>query len=395
MANTLTEVMPKILARGLMALREVVMMPRLVNGDYSREAAEKGDVINIPKAATVATRNVAPSNTPPAPVDGAPTNVQITLDNWKQNDPIFLTDKEVVQIEKDRHFLPLQFSEAIRALATDVNQEIMGNYKGVYAAVGTAGTTPAASDATDIIAARGALHKMLCPRTDRRFILDVDAEANALALATFADLEKTGDRNVKIEGELGRKYGFDFFYEDHVVTHTAGTMSNGSDPQANVNGALTAGDTTMNVDETTLTGTIVEGDLFSFAGLTDNGKSGTPHFVVTNTSTLTASGNAITGITFDPPLPSNIADNTVVTLVQDHVVNLAFQRDAIAFATRPLLSSTMDMEMGTRMMSLQDPATGLVLRTEVSRQHKQTVWEFDILWGSKLVRPEFACRLMG
>lgn len=46
-------------------------------------------------------------------------------------------------------------------------------------------------------------------------------------------------------------------------------------------------------------------------------------------------------------------------------------------------------------MSMQDPQTGIVLRLEVSRQHKQIVWEFDILYGARLVRPELAVRILG
>jgi hypothetical protein len=46
-------------------------------------------------------------------------------------------------------------------------------------------------------------------------------------------------------------------------------------------------------------------------------------------------------------------------------------------------------------MSVTDPESGLSMRLEISRQYKQTVWEFDILWGVALVRPEWAVRLIG
>jgi hypothetical protein len=46
-------------------------------------------------------------------------------------------------------------------------------------------------------------------------------------------------------------------------------------------------------------------------------------------------------------------------------------------------------------MSMTDPQTGITLRLEVSRQYKQVTWEFDILWGAKLVRPELATRIAG
>ncbi|WP_159104325.1 P22 phage major capsid protein family protein [Sneathiella glossodoripedis] len=72
-----------------------------------------------------------------------------------------------------------------------------------------------------------------------------------------------------------------------------------------------------------------------------------------------------------------------------------FNRDAFAFANRPLAQSGAGAGLGSQIMSMTDPQTGLSLRLEVSRQYKQVIWEFDILWGVKLVRPELAVRLAG
>lgn len=353
MSNTLTNIMPKILARGLMALRQRVIMPRLVNNSYSVDAAQKGDVINVPIPVDKDATDVTPSNVPPVPSNSTFHNVQIPLDQWKHSD-FALTDKEIQQIDRDKHFIPMQMDTSIKALANAVNQHLFSKYLKVFGYVGTAGTTPFTSDITAATNLKKVLNQQLCPREDRRAVIDFSAEANATALAPFRDASQSTDPNVIIEGEIGRKVGFNWFADDHVPTHTAGT---GSGYLINNGGGYAAGVDTVTLD--TGTGTIVVGDIVSFAGHSQT-------YAVT-------SALAANQISFYPALQAAVADNAAVTVRASHVVNLGFHRDAFAFATRPLAASTVDVELGNKIMSLQDPKSGLVLRLEVSRQHKQTV----------------------
>lgn len=383
MANTLASIMPKILARGLGVLRERAIMPRLVNLDYSSDAAEKGDTIDVPTSVTVGTRAVTPSNTPPAPVDTTPGKVQISLNDWRQSDPFFLSDKDLVEIDRNRHFLPMQLEEAVKALANYMNQKVHAVYTGVYGFAGTAGTDPFVSTVNGATDVRKVLNQQLCPLDLRRGVVNFNAEANMLALAAFGDAEKTMSAQVKMEGEIGRKYGIDWVADDHVVNHTAGVP--GGTPL--VNGAFAAGVSTVAIDGLTVsTGTYKVGDIISFA-------SHSQTYVVT--ADVTANGSGQVSVVIDPPLKVAITDNSAVTLKASHSVNLVFHRNAIALATRPLATTTADLALGTQIMSMQDPQTGLNLRLEVSRQHKQTVWEFDVLFGVKLVRPALAARLAG
>jgi hypothetical protein len=372
MANTFTAIMPKILARGLMTLREACVMPRLVNGDYSTEAAQKGATIDVPIPSAVGTIDVTPAVDDVAPTDATPAVVQVSLDKWRQSNPFGITDKELLEIDRNRHFVPMQVQEAIRALANYVNAQLLAEYLGIYGYHGTAGTTPfgATPGTSDAITPRKILNQQLAPKDNRRGVVNYDAEANMLALAAFADAEKILSAVVKTEGEIGRKFGIDWVADDACPTHTAGTLSNGSTHTAKVNdAAYTVGETTVDIDETTLTGTVVIGDIFTVAGDTQT-------YVVT--ADATAAANAIAGMEFLPASKVAWADDAVVTFRDDHVVNLVFHRDAFAFATRPLASQGLVMPGGNQILSMRDPQTGMVLRLEVKRQHKQTVWEFDI-----------------
>lgn len=402
MANVLDNVLPKILARALIVLRETAAMPRVVNGDYSDEAAQKGDTIDVPIPTAVGVSDVTPSNVLPAPTDTTTEKVQIPLNNWRKSDAVFLTDKEMVEIDKQEHFLPMQMGESVRALANDINLSVHNQYRGVYGMAGTPGTTPFQSTVRGATQTRKLLNQQLAPKGARRGVLDFDAEAEALALSQFADAEKTLSNQVKIEGEIGRKYGTDWLADDQVVTHTAGTIDSGSgnrNPLVDEAGNLAIGAVSMDIDETSLTGTLVVGDIFTFAG------HGQQYVVTGNVAsaeftgdvedgTYTAATNAITSLTFQPALVAAVLDDEVITVEDTHVVNLVFHRDAFALAMRPLLSSSIE-GLGTQMMTVQDPVTGLVLRLEVQRQYKQVTWEFDALWGVKLVRPQLATRLAG
>lgn len=405
MANTLTNIMPKILARALMSLRTRCIMPRIVNSDYGIDAAKKGSTIDVPVPVAVGTIDVTPSNVKVAPTDVTPAVVQISLDNWKQNNPIGLTDNELTQIDEKEHFLPMQLEEAIKALASDVNQQIIGNYKGtsrgVYGFISNptagVGTTidPFKSGSTDtsgVSAATNAkkvLNTQLCPRSDRRVLLNFNAEASALDLSAFSDAEKIMSAVVKMEGEIGRKFGMDFVADDDVPDHTVGSCYMAVPADVTCKEAEAVGVTAISMLDAG-GGTILQGDIFTIAGDSQT------YVVVGGTAgsyTLHASND--TQVSIQPALKVAVSGAEVISVKNSHAVNLAFHRDAFAFATRPLLANAVDYSLGSKMISMQDPITGLVLRLEVSRQHKQTVWEFDILWGSDLVREELAMRIAG
>ncbi len=208
MANTLTNVMPKILANGLLALREAAVMPRLVTTEYGDDAAMKGSQIEVPISKPGNPRDVTPAATFSAATDTTPGVVIVPLDQWKHDD-FYLTDKEMVQVNRDLHFVPLAMSEVVKGLANLMDSHIHAQYKGIYGFAATAGTTPF-STLKDVTDSRVVLNNQLAPVANRKIVINPDAEGQALQLAALSDLEKTGDQRVKIEGELGRKLGFDW-----------------------------------------------------------------------------------------------------------------------------------------------------------------------------------------
>ena len=309
--NDLSKVVDKLLAQGLLALRGTCVMPRLVNSDYSNLAAQQGASIDVPIPSAIKAQAVTPGATSQDTGDISPVSATIKLDRWMEA-PFYLTDKDLM--EANRGVIPMQASEAVKAIANDVNATLLGLGRKFYGMVGTPGTTPF-STVVDATNARKVLNRQLAPVNDRRIVLDPDAEAAALGLSGFADVSKSGDARPIIDGTIGRKYGFDWAMDQQMPTFEASVMTEGA---LTVNGANEAG---------------------------------------------------------------------------AQVVSLAFHRDAIAFATRPLMDSANGL--GNLTQSAVDPVSGLSLRLEVSREHKRTRFSYDILYGADVVRRELGCRIAG
>lgn len=391
MANTITALVPKILSRGLLALRENAVMPRLVNKSIGDDAREKGDTIDIPLPSAITQRDVTPAVTQATNQDSAPTKVQLPLDQWKEA-TFNLTDKQMEEIAFDDNYVPMQVSEAVKVLANGIDSFILGKFTGVWNYAGTAATTPFASNLNAYRDARKFLNKDLAPLGDRRVVLDEDAEANALVLEQFLAADRRGDQGGIISGEIGRKLGADWFLDQNVPTHTAGTWAVTGAGATLVNGVVTAGTSSMiwNGSSTTVTigGSIVVGDIFTVTG------DSQPYVVKTAASTVVSTTGSI-AVVFSPVARVTIADNVTVDFKATHVVNLLFHRDAFAFASRPLQESQMAGGLGSIFQTQIDPVTGVALRLEINRQYKQTTWAFDTLYGAVLVRPELAARISG
>lgn len=388
MANTLTPLIHTILARGLRVLRESALMPQVVNLEYSLSPKQKGQTIDVPVTKRSGTYNISPSHQDKQPSESVVEYVPVTLDQWKGAD-FYLTDAERTRIQKDEAFLPLTIQEKIRALANDVNADVLSNYYKVYGFVGAPATTPF-SNSTDRTAAKDGsmlaakLDAQLAPRVGRVALIDTNAEAEALALPYFAHAEKSADPNVIRLASIGQKFGFDWFVENAIPTHTAG--SPGASPAVDGAHAAAANDLTDTLavkGMTQTTGTFKQGDIITIAGHTQT-------YTVLDDATADGTGDAT--LTIAPGLQVALSGSEAITLKASHVVNLGFTREAFALVTAPFESDDMG---NAEIASMRDPVTGLVLRLEVRRQYKQTKWEFDILWGSACLRPECAARLAG
>ena len=377
MSNTLTYVTPKLLANGLLALRENAIMSRLVNRDYENEGRKRGNVIDIPVPSAIAARAVTPAVTVAANVDSSPTEVAVTLDQWYEA-PFQLSDNDALTAFDD--FQNMQAGEAVKALVNTIDDHIWGKHTGAYSIVGAAGTTPFATNITLAASARTLLNKNLCPPGDRRGVLDPSAEGNFLVSSPILNANERGDQGAVINGTIGRKLGVDWYMDQNLSTFTPGT--------AWVTNWTFAGIGTLGVYTIsalcTTSGTVLVGDIFSYNG---------QQYVITTAATAVTA--TALSLTIYPALVAAVVSGEAFTVqaASAYTVNLMFHRNAFAFVSRPLLDSADGL--GSEIMAGVDPISGIAMRLERSRQYKQTTYSYDALWGSKCVRPEFVAKIMG
>lgn len=381
MANTLTQVLPSLLAQGVLALRQNAVMPRLVNRSYESLAASEGNVVNIPIPSAIAQRAVTPSVTINSNVDSAPTAAVVTLDYWYEA-PFQMSDNDYVSASS--RLMPMQASEAVKALANGVDAYIMGKHTGIFGMSGTPGTTPFGGSLNMAANADMKLNRQLAPIDNRSAVINPQARENLILNTQVLQADQRGDAEGIIRGTIGTKLGFDWYMNQNISQYTPGTGWASGNIASTVGGAV--GDTTLNIINATASGQIKIGDIFSLVADTSSHQ-----YVVTVTNTISATVQV--AITFYPGLKATVATGATLLVVSvPYAVNLAFHRDAFAWASRPLANAS---GAGNVFQAPTDPVSGLALRLELSRQYKQDTFSYDILGGGNLVRRELAVKIAG
>ena len=318
MPNTFIDV--KNIARpALVRLIENLVFPNLIYKDYSSQFVDGlGAKIQVKKPVVLEAKEFD-SATGVTAQDVKESSVEVELNK------IATVDIEVGALEGAVSFDDanrLFIEPAAVALAQKINSDGLDVYKDIPYIGGAAGTTP--DDLTDLSEVRRILNANKVPVPGRVAVWDTNADAKFTTIPAIVNAEKSGSTSALREGSIGRLFGLDNYMSQSVKAHTTGITAATA---AKVTNIVAVGATTLDISGTTLTGKFVAGDVITV---------GTNSYVVTEDSAA-AAANAITGIKVYPALPA-ITANTTVTLVGSHVANLAFNPNAFAFVTRPLVA---------------------------------------------------------
>lgn len=363
MANTFLTVQ-EIARKALPLLHDNLVFPALIHKEYCDGIGKKGDIVQIRKP-TMYTANEFDSQISVQDVEE--TSVLVTLDKIADVS-VELTAKEMA-LDLDS-FTEQVLKPATIAIAEKINKDGLALYRDIPFTVGTAGTVPTAL--STFANAAKALNDNKAPLDDRSCVWNTECMASFQSQSSIVDAEKCGSTRALRNGSIGRLIGLDNYMSQQVYDHTKGTLTG----TLKIGTAAVAGDTELVISCTS--GSLVKGDILTVSDV---------NYTVTDGAV--AANSSIT-VSVYPAVPTGgIASNTAVTLLGNHAANLAFQKNAFGFITRPL-------EKARGAESYVTSFDGISLRVtfDYNISTKKQTMSVDTLYGFKTLYPELAVRVL-
>lgn len=295
---------------------------------------------------------------------------------------------------------------AMSVLASNIENDALSMYKDVYQEVSDVGATLSLAG---VLNAGKRLTMALAPMSERALLLSPKSQVDLVTAASglFNDQTKVAAQYRK--GLIGNNFlGFDNVFQNNLLPiHVTGTEA-GADTGADVNGAnQTGASVTVNG---VVSGTFKKGDIISFEGCYDvhpETKATLSHlkqFVVTSDvstsySSIPVSPSIVTsGATQNVSAsPTNTGavykqesdDATAIAGSADYQIDLAYHKDAFAFATADLV---MPKGVDFAAREVMDGISMRIVR-QYDINNDAMPCRIDILYGYKAIRPELAVRL--
>jgi len=266
MANTLTNLYPDLYAALNKVSREQVGFIPAVGRNSAMARAAVGENIRIPIAGAANVGNTTPAMAIPEPTDQTVTNTVVTISNSRVAEFGFVGEEQL-GLNNGGGYLSVQaqmIAQAMRALCNEIETDLAETYIATSRAYGTAGTTPFASTMADTAQVRKILADNGAPLSDLNLVIDSTAGATMRTLTNLTKANEANDSSLLRQGVLLDVHGFAIRESAQVQNSgTIGTAAN----YVTDGSTLPVGTTTIHVD--TGTGTVVAGDVITFAGDTN------------------------------------------------------------------------------------------------------------------------------
>lgn len=378
MPNVLTSLAADIYRAADIVGRELVgIIPSMtING--GSEAAALNDTVRSHFTRTPTVGTLTPSMTIAEGTDQTVDNKTLTLDTTAAVQ-IPWTGEDIKHVNNGSGFETVygdQIKQAMRAIVNSIESAAWAAIrKGASRAHGTAGTTPFASNFSEIPQLRKILADNGCPFDGQvSLVIDTTAGANLRSSAQLQKVNEAGGAELLRQGALLDLQGF-MLKESAAI----GVVTKGTGSGYLLNGALAVGDTSVTVD--TGSGTIIAGDIVTFAGTSDK-------YVVN--SALSSNVFAIGA----PGSRAIEADNDAVTVGNNFTANVALHKGAAELAIRPMADPP-GGDLASDTMVVQDPWSGLVFEIKAYKGMKKAMFMVSCIYGVKAWKPQHIAILLG
>lgn len=383
--NTITNLIPDLYTALDVVSRELVGLIPSVSSDMTFERAAVGQTVRSPVAPASTASDITPAVTPPDDGEQTIGNVSMTITKARRV-PVRWNGEQSLGLDNNgpgrKRIMVDQFAQAMRTLCNEVEADLAAQHIYASRAYGTAGTTPfgTAGDFTDASNVMKILKDNGAPVAGgASLVMDTAAGAKMIGLQSRYDI--AGETSMQRQGIILSKAGFDLRESAAIVTSTAGT---GASATTN-NAGYAVGTTTLTLASAG-TGTIVAGDVITFAGDTNK-------YLVVSGDTDVSNGGTIT-IAAPGLRVAMSAATKAITVVAAAARSMAFTRNAIALATRaPALPEEGDSASDREIIT--DPRSGLSFEVAMYKQYRQVQYEVALAWGVKTVKAEHLALLLG
>lgn len=382
MANVLTDLAADIYKAADIVGREAVgFIPSVtINAGTEQAAVGQGVKSHFTRSATVG--NVSPSMTIPEGDDQTVDYKELQLTK-QRGVAIPWTGEDIRYVNGGSGFETIygdQITQAMRALTNEIETDLATeSYTKASRAIGTAGTTPFASNFDVVPELRQVLLDNGMPVNDGRtsLVMSTPAGTNMRQLSNLQKVNEAGSPSLLRQGTLEILSGMMMKESAQVVAHTKGTAT-GLDATAN----LAVGETDITLDGGN-GGSLKAGDVVSFASDSQN--------YVVNTGFTAASGTAVIG---GPGLVEAVASAAELTIGNSYTANVALHQAAVELAMRaPAKPAGGDAAVD--VMLVQDPHSGLVFEISAYKGFNKMMIYVAAVWGFKAWKPDGIALLMG
>jgi len=386
MANVLTDLAADIYKSADVVGRELTGLSSsvLINADGSERVAV-GDTVRShftrQPSASVA---VTPSMTIPQGTDQTVDNKTATISK-SQAIQIPWTGEDMKSVNNGSGFDTIygdQISQAMRTLSNEIEVDLATDiYQNASRAVGTAGTTPFASNFDLVAEGKQILVDNGCPQDQITMILNTNAGTKLKNLAQLQKANESNSDTLLRQGVLLDLQGVGIKESAGIQTHTKGTGAS-----ATTNNAGYAIGATVITLASAGTGTIVVGDVMTIAGDTNK-------YVIASGDTDVSDGGTITLAA--PGLRVALTTSaTAVTIEATGARNIMLRRSAAELIIRPPAMPE-GGDAATDAMIVQDPFSGLVFEIRVYEGYKKKMFEVAAAWGYKTWKTEHVSIIHG